>query len=146
MTFASGRSPSLQHARFSTLGESLGWIAGIVVTISPFLGWYAGTLDGLRVAVVGWDTGALGKLTLLIGLATLAVLVVRAAGVELPPNVPLGMVVAFLGAVGTVFVLIRIATVPDDYVELGRAVGLWISLIAAVLLVVAGLLQSAEDA
>jgi hypothetical protein len=55
-------------------------------------------------------------------------------------------VIAALGALGTVFLLIRVATIPDDYVELGRAVGLWISLVAAVLLIVAGLLKSAEDA
>jgi hypothetical protein len=136
----------MRQASFWTPGESVAWVAGIIVTISPFLGWYSGSIDGLRLSVVGWDTGTIGKLVLLVGLAALAVLGVRAAGIELPPTIPFGMVIAALGALATVFVLIRVATIPDDYVELGRAVGLWISLVAAVLLIVAGLLKSAEDA
>jgi hypothetical protein len=146
MTFAPARPGPAQQARFWTPGESLAWTAAIVFTISPFLGWYSGSVDGLQLSVVGWDTGAIGKLALLVGLATLAVLGLRAGGIDLPPTVPVGMVIAALGAVGTVFILIRVATIPDDYVELGRAVGLWISLVAAVLLIVAGLLKSAEDA
>jgi len=146
MTYAPARPGPMQHARFWTPGESLAWIAAIVFTLSPFLGWYRGSLDGLNLSVIGWDTGAIGKLALLVGLATLAVLGLRAAGIELPPTIPFGMVIAALGALGTVFILIRVATIPDDYVELGRAVGLWISLVAAVLLIVAGLLKSAEDA
>jgi len=146
MSFAPARPGPMQQARFWTPGESLAWIAAIVVTLSPFLGWYRGNLDGLSLSVIGWDTGAIGKLVLLVGLATLAVLGLRAAGIDLPPTVPFGMVIAALGALGTVFILIRVATIPDDYVELGRAVGLWISLVAAVLLIVAGLLKSAEDA
>lgn len=146
MSFAPARPGPLQQTRFWTPGEALAWMAAVVYTLSPFLGWYTGSFDGLRVSVVGWDTGAIGKLALLVGLAALAVLGVRAAGIELPPTVPVGMVIAFLGGVATVFILIRIASKPDDYVELGRAIGLWISLVAAVLLVVAGLLKSAEDA
>jgi hypothetical protein len=146
MTFAPARPGPMHQARISTPGETLAWIAAIVVALSPFLGWYSGRVDGLRLSVVGWDTGAIGKLVLLVGLAALVVLGLRAAGIELPPTVPFGMVIAALGALDTVFVLIRVAAIPDDYVELGRAVGLWISLVAAVLLIVAGLLKSAEDA
>jgi hypothetical protein len=146
MTFAPARPGPTQHARLWTPGESLAWMSAIVFTLSPFLGWYTGTLDGLRLSVVGWDTGAIGKLVLLVGVATLVLLGLRAAGFEPPPTVPFGMVIAALGAIGTVFMLIRVASIPDDYVELGRAIGLWISLVAAVLLIVAGLLKSAEDA
>lgn len=146
MTFAPARPARARGTRTWTPGEGLAWIAAIVFTVSPFLGWYTGDVDGLRLSVVGWDTGALGKLVLLVGLATLAVLGLRAGGVDLPPGVPHGMVVAALGALGTLFLLVRVATIPDDYVELGRAVGLWVSLLAAVVLIVAGLLTSAEDA
>jgi len=146
MTVAPPRPAPARQAAHWTPGEAVAWMAAIVVTISPFLGWYSGTLDGLSLSVVGWDTGAIGKLVLLVGLAALVVLGLRAAGIDLPPTVPFGMVVAALGAIATVFILIRVATIPDDYVELGRAVGLWISLVAAVLLIVGGLLKSAEDA
>jgi hypothetical protein len=146
MSFAPARPGPMHQPRFWTPGEALAWCAAIVLTLSPFLGWYGGTLDGLRLSVVGWDTGAIGKLVLLVGLATLTLLGLHAAGIELPPTVPFGMVIAALGAVGTVFILIRVASIPDDYVELGRAVGLWLSLVASVLLIVAGLLKSAEEA
>jgi hypothetical protein len=72
-------------------------------------------------------------------------LVLRATGFELPPNVPLGMVIAGLGSVGTVFVLVRLISIPDDFAPAGRSIGLWISLLAALLLIAAGLLKSAEE-
>jgi hypothetical protein len=141
MTFGQTRG----QGSFMTPGEGLAWIAAIVLTLSPFYGWYSGEIDGLQLSVLGWDTGLVGKLVLLVGLATIVLLVLRATGVELPPTVPLGMVLAGLGALGTVFVLVRLLAVPDDYVELGRSIGIWITLVAALLLVVAGLLKSAEE-
>jgi hypothetical protein len=60
--------------------------------------------------------------------------------------VPIGLVIAGLGALATIFILVRLLIIPDDYVEFGRAIGLWISLVAALLLIVAGLLKSAEEA
>jgi hypothetical protein len=137
-----GRLPA---ASFWTPGEGLAWVAGVIFTLSSFMGWYSGLVDGLRVSAIGWHTGALGKLVLVTGLAVLAVLAVRAAGVELPRSVPLGLVIAGLGALGTIFVLVRLIEVPDDYAELGRSIGIWISLAAALLLIVAGLLKSAEE-
>ena len=110
------------------------------------MGWYAGTIDGLKVSALGWDAGVLGKLVLVVGLATLALLTLRATGVALPPSLPFGMVIAVLGAIGTTVVLIRLISIPDDYAEFGRSVGIWISLVSAVLLIVAGLLKSAEEA
>jgi hypothetical protein len=65
--------------------------------------------------------------------------------VELPPQAPLGMVIAGLGAVGTVLVLVRLIAIPDDFSPAGRSIGLWISLLAALLLIAAGLLKSADE-
>ncbi len=140
------RPERLPAASFWTPGEGLAWVAALVFTLSSFMGWYSGRLDGLQVSALGWDTGLLGKLVLVVGLAVLVLLVLRATGVELPPAVPVGMVIAGLGAVGTIFVLIRLIEVPDDYAGLGRAIGIWISLVAALLLIVAGLLKAAEEA
>ena len=133
-------------ASFWTPGEGLAWVAGIIFTLSSFMGWYSGLVDGLRLSALGWHTGLLGKLVLVVGLAVLVLLVLRATGVELPPAVPVGMVIAGLGALGTIFVLIRLIEVPDDYAGLGRTVGIWISLAAALLLIVAGLLKASEEA
>jgi hypothetical protein len=133
-------------ASFWTPGEGLAWVAAIIFTLSSFMGWYSGLVDGLRLSALGWHTGLLGKLVLVVGLAVLVLLVLRATGVELPAAVPVGMLIAGLGALGTIFVLIRLIEVPDDYAGLGRTIGIWISLVAALLLIVAGLLKASEEA
>ena len=109
------------------------------------MGWYSGSGEGITVSVLAWQTGVLGKLVFVIGLAVLVLLALRAAGFELPPAVPLGVVIAVLGAVGLIFVLIRVIEIPDDFVGMGRSVGIWISLAAGLLLVVAGLLKASEE-
>ncbi len=134
------------QASFWTPGEGLAWVAALIFTLSTFMGWYTGTIDGLKLSALGWDAGVLGKLVLVVGLATLALLTLRATGVSLPPSLPVGLAIAILGAIGTTVVLIRLISVPDDYAGFGRSVGIWISLVSAVLLIVAGLLKSAEEA
>ena len=82
-----------------------------------------------------------------IGLAVLLLLGLRAFGVELPPSIPDGMVIAGLGLTATILVLIRLIDIPETFQPaVGRGIGLWISLLASLLLIVAGLLKSAEDA
>lgn len=130
-----------------SLGELLAWLAAIVLTLSPFMAWYtiSGDLRG-TLSVTGWNTGALGKLVFLAGLAALVLLSLRAAGVELPPQAPSGIVIAGLGFLATVFMLIRLIDVPERFEpSVGRAIGIWISLLAALLLIVAGLLKSADE-
>ena len=128
-------------------GERLAWIAGLVLAISAFTDWYAGTqADGLTLSVTGWHTGALGKLVFFIGLATLILEALREAGIELPAAVPESLVLIALGSLATVFVLIRIISIPDTFFgTAGRGIGIFISLGAAVLLIVAGLLRAAEE-
>lgn len=110
------------------------------------MGWYSGSGDGVTFSVLGWHTGTLGKLVFFLGLAVLVLLTLRATGFNLPQTLPAGMAVAGVGALATVFVLIRLIDIPDDFEPAaGRSVGLWISLAAAVLLIVAGLLQSADE-
>ncbi len=128
-----------------TAGEGLAWLAAVVFTLSAFMGWYSGTVDGLRVSALGWNTGLPGKLVVVVGLAAVTVLLLRALGFEIPPAVPLGMVLAALGTVGTILVLIRVIEIPDDYPDLTRAFGIWVSLAAALLLIVAGLLKASDD-
>src|SRR5213079_435114 len=128
-------------------GERLAWIAGLVLAISAFTDWYAGTqADGLTLSVTGWHTGALGKLVFFIGFATLVLEAARDAGIELPAAVPESLVLIAFGALATIFVLIRLISVPDAYFgTAGRGIGLVISLIAAIALIVAGLLRAAEE-
>jgi hypothetical protein len=128
-------------------GERLAWIAGLVLAISAFTDWYAGSqADGLTLSVTGWHTGALGKLVFFAGLATLILEALREAGIELPATVPESLVLIALGALATIFVLIRVISIPDAYfATASRGIGIFISLIAAVALIVAGLLRAAEE-
>jgi len=139
----------LRERRFDTgllgLGDGLALVAGVVLAVSAFTGWYTGEGEGVTISVLGWDTGVLGKLVLFVGLAVVLVLVLREAGVEPPATVPQSLLTVTLGALATVFVLIRVISVPDDFFFANRGVGLWISLAAAIAVIVAGLLQASEE-
>jgi hypothetical protein len=137
--------PGLPPGTLRLPGEALAWIGGLVLALSSFMSWYTVSNEGFTASVTGWHTGALGKLVFFVGLAALGFLVLRATGFELPPNVPVGIVIAGLGAVGTVFVLVRLISIPDDFTPAGRSIGIWISLLSALLLIAAGLLKSAEE-
>jgi hypothetical protein len=137
--------------RFSTgataLGERVTWIAGLVLSISAFTDWYAGSGSvGPTIGVIGWHTGTLGKLVFFIGLAVIALVVLRSSGIELPAAVPESLVVIALGALSTIFVLIRLIDVPDEFFGWrGRGIGIFISLLAALAVIVAGLLRAGEE-
>ena len=137
---------SLSAAEFRSPGEGLAWLGGLVLALSSFMRWYTFDADvGFTVSITGWHTGLLGKLVFFIGLAVLGFLALRASGVELPPGVPGGMVIAGFGLLATILVLVRVISIPDDFSPAGRSIGLWISLLAGLLLIAAGLLRSAEE-
>jgi hypothetical protein len=125
----------------------IAWVAGLVLTLSPFMDWYAGTQPtGLTLSVTGWHAGALGKLVFFIGLATLILEALREAGIALPAAVPDRLVLTGLGALAMIFVLIRLISIPDTYfASTGRGIGLYIALLAALGLLAAGLLRTAEE-
>ena len=129
------------------LGQRLTRVAGLALAISAFTGWYSGEGDdqGVEVSVLAWNTGLLGKLVLLLGLLAIALVILRETGIQLPAAVPESLVVIALGAVGTVVVLVRLISIPDEFFFAGRGIGLGISLVAALALLVAGLLEAAEE-
>src|SRR5262245_66189167 len=94
------------------LGDGLGLVAGIVLAVSSFTGWYTGDGEGVTISVLGWNTGVLGKLVLFIGLAVVLVVVLREVGIEPPAALPQSLVTIALGALGTIFVLVRVISVP----------------------------------
>jgi hypothetical protein len=121
-------------------------IAGLVLALSSFMGWYAGSGQGVNLAVIGWHTGILGKLVFFIGLALLALVALRESGFELPASVPESLVVLALGALALIFILIRIISIPDSMLPAGgRGIGIWISLVAALGVIAGGLLRAAEE-
>jgi len=110
------------------------------------MGWYVGSGDGLTISVIGWHTGVLGKLVFFVGLAVLGLVGLRQAGIELPATIPESLVVIALGALATVFVLIRIVSIPEQFLPAdGRGIGIWISLLAALAVIAAALLEAAEE-
>lgn len=138
--------PARSFEDLSGIGQRLTWVAALVLTISAFTGWYVGSGPGPTTSVIGWHTGALGKLVFFIGLAVLALVILREAGIELPATVPESLVVIALGALSTVFVLIRLISVPDAFFGWrGRGIGIFIALIASLLVIAAGLLRAGEE-
>jgi hypothetical protein len=128
------------------LGERITWVAALVLLLSPFMDWYAGSGVGVKLAVIGWHTGVLGKLVFFVGLAVLALVAIRELGVELPPTVPDSLLVLGLGALALIFVLIRLISIPDSVLPAdGRGIGIYISLLAALGVVFGGLLRAAEE-
>jgi hypothetical protein len=130
---------------FWGLGEQATWVSGLVLTLSALTGWYVSSGEGIHVAVIGWHTGVLGKLVLFIGLAAILVVALRQFGLDLPAAVPESLVVITLGALSTIFVLVRMISIPDEFFDSGRGIGIWISLVASVALIGAGLLQASEE-
>jgi hypothetical protein len=127
------------------MGDRLCLLAGLVLAVSAFTGWYTGPSEGVTVSVTGWNTGTLGKLVFAVGVLVVLVVALREIGVEMPAAVPESLVTIALGSIATVFVLVRVFSIPDDFFFAGRGVGIWISLAAAIGVIVAGLLQASEE-
>jgi hypothetical protein len=129
------------------LAEQVTWMSGLVLAVSSFTDWYAGSGSvGPTIAVIGWHTGTLGKLVFFIGLAVVALVALREAGIELPPTIPDSLIVIALGSLATIFVLIRLISIPDEFLPAsGRGIGIWISLLASLAVIGAGLLRASEE-
>jgi hypothetical protein len=128
------------------MGERVTAISGLVLMLSSFMGWYAGSEEGPTIAVIGWHTGVIGKLVFLLGLAVVVLVVLRELGIELPATVPESLVIIVLGALATILVLIRLISVPDQFFPNdGRGIGIWIALLAALGVIVGGLLRAGEE-
>ena len=137
-------SRSLEH--FSGWGHTITWVAGLVLAVSAFTDWYVGKGEGPTTAIIAWHTGVLGKLVFFIGLAVVALVVLRESGIQLPATVPESLVVIGLGALSTIFVLIRLIAVPDSLFGWdGRGIGIFISLFASLAVIAAGLLRAGEE-
>jgi hypothetical protein len=127
-------------------GERITWVSGLVLALSSFMDWYAGSGVGVKLAVIGWHSGVLGKLVFFVGLAVLALVALRESGFELPATVPDSLLVLGLGALALIFVLIRLISIPDAVLPAdGRGIGIYISLLAALGVILGGLLRAAEE-
>ena len=128
-------------------GGRIAWVAGLILMLSSFMSWYSGnSIEGPTLSVIGWHTGTLGKLVFFIGLAIVVLVAARVRGFDLPGAVPESLIVLALGGLATVFVLIRVISIPDAVLPAdNRGIGIWIALIAALGVIGGGLLRTAED-
>ena len=126
-------------------GERLSWLAGRVLSLSTLMGWYVGNVDAPTSAIIGWHTGAIAKVVFVIGLAVMALSLMRLAGLELPATVPESLITIVLGSLATILVLIRLISIPEEFQPASRGIGIWISLAAAIFVIVAGLLRASEE-
>lgn len=136
-TFAAGGLPSL--------GGRLTFLFGLLLAMSALTGWYSRDGVGATVSVIGWNTGTIGKIVLFLGLATVLLVVLRELGVAMPAAVPESLVAIALGSVATILILVRIISIPDDFFDSSRGIGIWISLACAVGIIVGGLLEASEE-
>ena len=138
--------PRAQAEGIWAAGDRIVWLSALILSLSTFMDWYAGSGVGVKLAVIGWHTGVLGKLVFFIGLVVLAIVALRESGLELPPSLPESLLILALGALATVFVLVRVISIPDSVLPAdARGIGIWISLIAAFGVIAGGLLRAAEE-
>ncbi|HEY3184027.1 MAG TPA: hypothetical protein VGJ77_14395 [Gaiellaceae bacterium] len=127
-------------------GERVTWLSGLILSLSAFMDWYAGNGPGVKLAVIGWHTGVIGKLVFIIGVAVLVIVILRESGIDLPPAVPESLLILALGALATILVLVRVIDIPDAVLPAdARGIGIWISLVAALGVIAGGILRAAEE-
>jgi hypothetical protein len=112
--------------------------ASLVFIISLFLPWFTSSADGISGSVDGLWHGYM-YIPLILALAVLAYLVMRAGFEEMPFRLPLDHERLLLSATAVIFVLTVISFVfkpsGDGIVSIGWGFGAFISLIAAVVAV-----------
>ena len=142
----SGPRPARPAGGMWAWGGTLTWLSGLLLAVSAFTDWYVGDGQGVTTSIIGWHTGTLGKLVFFIGLAVLLIVFLREAGIELPATLPESLVVMALGALSTIFVLIRLISIPDEFFGWrSRGIGIFISLVASLLVIAGGLLRAGEE-
>jgi hypothetical protein len=140
-----GRLPFGDVSGLPGLGGRLTFLFGLLLAVSALTGWYTGEGEGTTVSVIGWHTGTVGKVVLFLGLAAVLLVVLREVGVDLPAAVPESLVAIALGSVATILVLVRLIAIPDTFFFASRGIGIWISLLCAVGMILAGLLEASEE-
>ena len=72
-------------------------------------------------------------------------ILLRELGVDMPAAVPESLIAIALGSVATILVLVRLISIPDTFFFASRGIGIWVSLLCAIGIIVAGLLEASEE-
>jgi hypothetical protein len=109
-------------------GEWVAALSGIVLLVSLFLPWYGAGAEG---EASGWEAlAAIDVVLALVAAFGVGLLVITAS--QRVPAVPIALsaVVTFVGLIGVVLVLIRLASVPGELD--GREAGVWLGLLGTI--------------
>jgi len=127
-------------------------VVGVVLAfIAMFLHWYKVSAMGFSASGgSGWDEN-LAVLAFIITLVAGVLVMLKAFGANLKLPVAEGLAVMALGAVSVLFVLIKFIDKPgggSSYlgsIKIGYSIGIFVALIAAVVVTVGGFLKNSES-
>jgi hypothetical protein len=132
-------------------GEMVIGGSGIVLFVASFLTWFKAEVQGFGGLAAGtangWDVGFLGWFPVLIGMAMVALVAVRAFAPQVKlPDLPLpwGQVEFIAGCVAAVLLILKLLIGEDDgggLVEISRGVGLFLAVLAGIGLAVGGYMR-----
>ena len=140
-----GRMPFASEERMPGLGGRLTFLFGLLLAVSAPHGLVHGRgrgHDGLGPRLAHGNDR---EVVLFLGLAAVLLVCLREFGVSLPDTVPESLVAIALGSIATILVLVRLISIPDTFFFASRGVGIWVSLLCAVGIIVAGLLEASEE-
>lgn len=141
-------------------GDLIAGGGALLLLISLFLEWYNVSVEGL--GGVSGDVGggnafdALGIgpiFLLLVALAVIAIVVMRALGVQMPQlPAPLSTIILGLGALAALYVLFRLIFTPgtdapdalDDAIDVGRGIGVFLAFLSTLAITAGGFLSARE--
>jgi hypothetical protein len=119
-------------------GEKIAAVSGLLLFVFMFLKWFGVSVDAgvvsVDAAANAWDSMEIIRFILLIAvIAAVAFPLLKASGNELDIPMPPNTIVTLLGGLSVLLILFRIIDPPgDDLVEIGRRLGVFLGLIAAV--------------
>jgi hypothetical protein len=137
-----------------TLGEVGALVGALLVVVGAFLPWSSitlGALQRLTVATSGWES-AEGKVVALLGLATLALAVLRLAGVKLPAALAPWERPIYIGLGAEALLLtllyaldgVRVLST-DGLVSTGAGLGMYLALIGSAAITAGGAAMGNSD-
>ena len=132
-----------------TMGDRVIAISGIVLLVFSFFDWFSAEFQGETLdSGNAWDFN-LTLLAVLIGIAMVVIVALRAFGVALPESAPWGTILLVMGVVAFAFVLIKliagvdVESGPFD-VDVKRKIGIFVGIIASAGLAIGGYLKFQE--
>ncbi len=137
-------------------GDKVIAVSGIALLIFSFFKWFSAEIANAPLFAGQSDSAwgfTLGIIAVLLGVATAALAVLPAFGVDLPPALTAKRTILILSVVVFLAILLLVFTagyevtgLPDDAVDTKKEIGAWLGLIASIGILAGGILKYKEDA